>query len=137
MEAVLEREVRDMRPRDAARAQWRRARAVELALDGKSYDFIAREIGVSSRGNAWRTVQKALNDRVVAGVDELRELECDRLDALQVAAWAKVEQGDLKAIETVLRIMDRRARLLGLYPTKTKTQPEYVSIVRPGAGATG
>ena len=108
-----------------------------MALDGKSYDFIAREIGVSNRGNAWRTVQKALNDRVVAGVDELRELECDRLDALQVAAWAKVEQGDLKAIETVLKIMDRRARLLGLYSAKKRTSPEYISIVRPGAGATG
>jgi len=125
-----------MRPRDAARAQWRRARAVELALDGKSYDFIAREIGVSSRGNAWRTVQKALNDRVVAGVDELRELECDRLDALQVAVWAKAEQGDLKAIETVLKIMDRRARLLGLYPAKKQTSPQYISIVRPGVVAT-
>jgi len=37
-----------------------------------------------------------------------------------VAAWAKVEQGDLRAIETVLRIMDRRARLLGLFPAKKR-----------------
>ena len=60
----------------------RSQKAVELSLDGWSYDYIARGVGLSNRGNAWRTVQKALGDRVVAGVDELRELECDRLDAL-------------------------------------------------------
>ena len=72
----------------------------------------------------------------MAGVDELRELESARLDALQLAAWAKVEQGDLHAIEIVLKIMDRRAKLLGLYPVTKQTSPQYVSIVQPGSMAT-
>jgi hypothetical protein len=128
----VERGVRPPRRRDAARATWRQARAVELALQGYSYDAIASEIGVSNRGNAWRTVQKALHDRVVTGVDELRAVELDRLDVLQVAAWDRAATGDLAAVLVVLRVMDRRARLLGLYaPHDTNPAPVKTVVQLP------
>lgn len=107
--------LRPPRRRDAAKASWRQARAVELALLGRSYDSIAREVGFANRGNAWRTVQKALGDRVVEGVDELRALEVDRLDSLQEAAWPHAMAGDLAAFDVILRIIAARSRLLGLH----------------------
>lgn len=45
---------------------------------------------------------------------ELRELELDRLDRLQVRVWGKAIEGNVGAIDRVPRIMERRARLLGL-----------------------
>ncbi len=128
--------VRRLRRTDAALATWREAKAVELALAGSSYDEIAHEIGLANRGNAWRTVQRALNDRVVAGVDELREVECARLDALQAAAWPRAQAGDLKAINAVLRIVDRRARLLGLYGVTGATTAPMRTIVQVSNPAT-
>jgi transposase-like protein len=47
----------------AALANYRKARAVELALAGASYDDIAREIGLANQGTAWRYVDRALRER--------------------------------------------------------------------------
>jgi hypothetical protein len=44
----------------------------------------------------------------------LRGLELERLDALHAACWPAALAGHLRSIDTVLRIMRRRAALLGL-----------------------
>ena len=100
--------------RNKALAQWRRARAVELAITGASYRAIAVEVGYSHRGTAYKAVHQALTGRVADGVDILRRLELARLDALQTAVWDKALAGDSAAVNTVLRILEQRARLLGL-----------------------
>jgi hypothetical protein len=46
--------------------------------------------------------------------DELREQEVDRIDRLQVAVWPSAMKGDTRAILTIIRLMERRAKLLGL-----------------------
>ncbi len=43
-----------------------------------------------------------------------RDLEADRYDQLQRAIWAKCLKGDTWAIDRALKLMDQRARLLGL-----------------------
>ncbi|MFB6581666.1 hypothetical protein ACFCYC_30405 [Streptomyces sp. NPDC056402] len=57
----------------------------------------------------------------------MRALEADRLDRLFLVAYRKVVRDqDLTAIDRALRVMERRARLLGLdMPTRTElTGPE-------------
>ncbi len=95
-------------------ASERKARAVELAHQGRSYDQIAQEVGYTNRGTAWRTVQRALKERSVSAVDRYREEELARLDALQAASWPQAMQGSINAIRVVLKVMEQRARLLGL-----------------------
>ncbi|MDQ0601938.1 hypothetical protein QF037_006283 [Streptomyces canus] len=67
---------------------------------------------------ACRDVRTALADRRAElndDVDELRAMESDRLDRLFFVAYKKaVRDQDLAAIDRTLRIMERRARLLGL-----------------------
>ena len=111
-----------------ALARWRRCRAVELVLQGMKYDEVARPVGYANRGTAHRAVAKALSERLVDGIDELRALEVARLDALQAALWPQVEAGDTRASMTVIRIIDRRCRLLGLYATK-RTRPRFDTLV--------
>jgi uncharacterized small protein (DUF1192 family) len=41
-------------------------------------------------------------------------LELSRLDAMQRAIWPKAMEGDSRAIETCLKILDQRAKYLGL-----------------------
>jgi hypothetical protein len=49
------------RRRNRALATWRRNRAIELALEGRTYEAIAIEIGIANRGTVWRMVNKALD----------------------------------------------------------------------------
>jgi transposase-like protein len=102
--------------RNRALAQWRKARAVELAIDGASYAAIAAEVGYSHRGTAYKAVHKTLAERITEGVDTLRRLEVARLDTLQAALWPKALAGDTAAVNTVLRIIEQRTRMLSLGP---------------------
>lgn len=98
-------------------ARHRRARAVELALEGQTFDAIARAVGYTHRASAHRAVAKALQEREIPAVDQYRQLQLDRLDALQAALWDRCSDGDLDAVSQVIRLMDQRNRLLGLYTT--------------------
>ncbi len=90
-------------------------RVIELRRAGVTYDLIAEEVGYSSASGAYHAFTRAMKRTLrESGSDELREIEADRLDRLQRFTWPLAAQGDLRAIETILRIMARRARLLGL-----------------------
>ncbi len=118
-----------------ALAQWRKCRAVELMVEGKTYDQIARAVGYANRGTAHRLVMTALGDRLVDDVDELREFETARLDALQAALWDKAMTGDPRATNTIVRIIDRRCRLLGLYHHKAvEHSPRYLVMPQEDSG---
>ena len=97
-----------------AQAKHKRTRAVELALEGHSYDHIAREVGFAHRGSAHRAVYKALGEREVEAVDDLRQMELDRLDRLQASLWEEAMDGEVGAVNIVLKVIDQRIRLLGL-----------------------
>lgn len=90
-------------------------KAIELRRAGYTYDEIAQAIGYAdhtgARDAVTRAIRRATNE---AGVGELRQQELDRLDRLQRSVWTNAIQGDLQAVATVLRIIDRRAKLLGL-----------------------
>jgi hypothetical protein len=118
-------------------ARLREARAVALRAAGASYRQIGQELGCSEN-RALRITQRALDRMVREPAEQVRQLELARLDMLWVEAMKVlrrrhivVNQGRvvvhpdtrqpleddipvLKAIDTLLRIQERRARLLGL-----------------------
>jgi hypothetical protein len=124
-------------PARRAEASIKACRAVELVRQGKSYDAVARAVGFANRGTAHRVVTKALAERLVDGIDDLRDVEVARLDALQAALWPRVERGDTRAVNTVLRIIDRRCRLFGLYREATVETPLWGLVVPPADGNAG
>lgn len=117
--------------RSLAEARIKRARAVELAAEGRSYDEIAQAVGYSHRGSAHRAVFKAITEREVEDVDHLRALEMDRLDVLLRALWPRVEDGDLAAINTAIRITETRIKLLGL-DRRGASRDEFAALVVGG-----
>lgn len=102
----------------------RRKKAITLRLAGMDWQSIADQLGYSTRGAAWTDVTRALEANLAEqtqAADTLREVESLRLDRLQAAAWPSAVKGDLKAIETVLKVIDRRAKLHGLdHPVRTE-----------------
>jgi acyl carrier protein phosphodiesterase len=101
----------------------RAARAFALRKAGLSYRDIGIELGVNHV-----TVYKDVQASIKQFLDEAREhhtqimaIEAARLDDLQRVMWEQAAMGDRRAIETVLKIMERRAKLLGLdTPVATK-----------------
>lgn len=90
--------------------------AFALRIAGATYAQIGAQLGVT--GCAAHKMVKRVLERTRGETDaeavELRRLETERLDALQVALWGLASKGDAGAIDRILKIMERRARLLGL-----------------------
>jgi predicted transcriptional regulator len=91
-------------------------RALEMRRKGCSYPKIADELGVSL-STAYRYVNHELErlakERRIEG-EKVLEIELARLDRLTEAIMDRAEAGSLDHMEAVLKLMDRRAKLLGL-----------------------
>jgi len=82
------------RHRDKALAAARKQRAIQLKMQGLSYQQIADEMGYASRGTVYKIIRGAQSARLSDAVEEHRELELARLDALQTAVWDQAMAGD-------------------------------------------
>ena len=95
-----------------------RAEAVKLRKMGFGYPQIADRVGYNSRQAAHQAVTTALaeiREHTAENADDLRTLEAERLDQLwQIAMTEAITNRDMRAIDTALRIQDRRAKLFGL-----------------------
>lgn len=89
-------------------------KAIELRKAGATYDKIAEALGYENRSGAYKIVVGALRDLVQEPAQELRTLELERLDAMTLAIWARAQKGELAAVDRLLKIGERRAKLLGL-----------------------
>lgn len=102
--------------RDRFSAASKRHRAVQLRLDGRSLQDIGDALGVS-RQMAWKYVREELqrvSNQYQESIGTMVQLELERLDAILMGIWGQASSGHLGAIDRVLKIMDRRARLTGL-----------------------
>ena len=101
-----------------ATAAEKRKQALELRRAGWSFEDIATEVGYSNKGTAFKAVKTAIADITRESVTELLELELARLDDLMAGAYEAARNGDLFAVDRVLKIIDQRAKFLGLYDRK-------------------
>jgi len=107
------------------RALLHKAQALELRRGGASYREIARRLGIG-KSRAHELVRAGVDSargQVAESSDELLALELSRLDGLLYALWPRAARGELAAVDRVIRIGERRARLLGLdAPARTALQ---------------
>jgi hypothetical protein len=99
-----------------ARKLERQAKALELRRMGKGYTEIAAALGIG-KSQAHRLVQAGLHDareQIMASADDLRSEEISRLDGMLSGLWPDARKGNQGAVDRVLKIMERRAKLLGL-----------------------
>jgi hypothetical protein len=114
MEVRMGRNTGATSPRRLAAAE-RHRKALELRLAGATFGSIARDLAYANEAGPRRAVAKAMaraQALATEKVDELRTLELERLDALQVALWPK--RGNPRVTNAILRVMERRAKLIGL-----------------------
>jgi hypothetical protein len=92
----------------------REAEIIRLRRGGLTWDMIAERTGYSSGLSARAAYERGMARYVQADVNELVQLESERLDIAQAAIWQNVLAGDNPSIISLMRIMERRAKLLGL-----------------------
>lgn len=125
----------------------RRAKLIRYRREGVRYDDERiMSLGYSSVQHASSDLVRALKearDNEKAEASVYRQQENERLDALLEAAWPRAttpspvfdregmeiaREIDLKAVDTVLKLMDRRAKLNGL------DMPVKAELSGPGGG---
>jgi len=121
------------RKTDEAKRELRRAKVIANLSAGLSYRQMAEALGVSigTIKNDVAIVLGRLRKNTIQDAAQHIQVQVRRLDIALNAIWGKVLDGDLKAIATMIKIEERRSKLLGL------DQPEKVqhsgSVDRPQA----
>ena len=89
-------------------------KVLELRRAGLTWQRISEETGYADATGAYAAYKRAIRRTQQQPADELREQELDRIDRLQLAAWPNAMKGSERAILAIVRLMERRAKLLGL-----------------------
>lgn len=89
-------------------------KVLELRRAGFTWQAIAEKTGYADHTGAYSAYKRAIKRTMQQPADELREQELDRIDRLQLAAWPNAMKGDVRSILAIARLMERRAKLIGL-----------------------
>src|SRR5438552_1026527 len=92
--------------------------ALQLSAQHLSWDEIAQRAGYGSRGAAHHAVMRELERVVARDVNELRTQDLHMLNVMHSEVWQlfmdKKNKGRLFAVDRLLSIAERRAKLMGL-----------------------
>lgn len=113
-------------------------RIFKMRQAGTSINEIGRRFGISNSvvSKAIQRQLEKMNKESVLAYPEVLRMELERLDNLQQAIWPMTQhrrqvmddgteqqiEPDMKAIQQVLSIMDRRTKLLGMESTNVNVQ---------------
>ena len=107
----------------------RRRRALELRLQGLTFSEIADEVGYASPSGAYEACKRAMNSETFYTAPEFRKLHVVRLETLLAGIWNLAREGKLGAVDRVLNLLKREARLLGLdLPPQPQEPPEELPV---------
>ncbi len=96
------------------KAKEKAALALNLRKEGKSFEVIAKEAKYNSKQAAYDAVKRALLEIIREPAEEVLKLDLERLDTMWEVSYLNAQTGDPQAISSCMKIMDRRAALLGL-----------------------
>lgn len=118
----------------ALKAQEKRRKCLELRIAGADLDQIAATPGTyKNKGTVSLAIKQALAEITIEPAEELIKVELKRLDAMLLGIWPAARQGDVFAIDRVLKIQNQRARYLGLEPPSSdETATKDVKLALAG-----
>ena len=105
----------------------RERKAIALRQQGLSFDEIAGELGYGDRSGARKAVERGLSRWMRESDEELRARELERTEQILDRLWPlfDCETPDLKALDRILKTMDHRAKITGLYGKRAAPPDTY------------
>lgn len=113
-----------------AKAIQRRAEAIKLRIAGATFEQIADKVGFNDKSAARKSVMAALRhlqSEIEYTTEEYRTLELVRIDELYLTSYRLAKSGDLQAMDRCIKLMELRAKYLGLF-TQPETPPGAITI---------
>lgn len=113
-------------------------RAYKMRQSGEDWVSIAEKCGISINeartlvGDAIAQASALVGDGTRV---QVLEMELSRLDVLQKSLWQQAVEGDTRSVETVLKVMHARARLLGLDELSTQNSQAAATTVVIASGS--
>jgi hypothetical protein len=92
----------------------RMKQALELAAAGLSYEEIAKSLGLRAKSTVHGLIHRALRAIPAEATVMYRHAEDQRIEALMSVYMPKAMADDRGAAELVIRLMDRRYKLMGI-----------------------
>lgn len=111
-------------------AAQRREKALEARKAGYTYKAIGESLGITEQG-AYKSVMRALsiiNKNIAETAEEVRTIELERIDNLFKVMYKQALKGNQGAVDRCIRLMDRRARYLGLDAVERKEMTGQLDI---------
>lgn len=109
--------------------------ALDYRLAGLSYRNIAKKMNINSTSafNYVKAAIKIIQEKYTEKADALVSMELQKLNKMEVALYKLSIEGNTQSITALLKIQERRSRLLGLdAPIKQHTTidtPEPIQFV--------
>ena len=97
-------------------------------IAGESWDAIAEATGYGSGSGPYQLIRRELEKRTSDAVGVLRASDLERLDQLQQSLYQRALDGDLDALDRVLKIIQTRSRIGG-YDKQMVVQDNKVEVV--------
>ena len=108
--------------------------ALKFRAEGLSWDDVAAQAGYTSRGAAHNAVQRELERTITTNVEEMRREEALILTQLHQrcmkAAMDEKNKGFLFAVDRVLAVRERYAKLFGLDQTPEGAIAANMVVIR-------
>jgi hypothetical protein len=113
-------------------AEVKALRAVELRLAGATFQRIAEALGYADKSGAKKAYERALaslRDDLAPSIAQHRTEQLLRVETLLVGLWGKARDPNnpdqLRATDSIRRLLERQAKLLGLdAPVKVQVSDE-------------
>lgn len=120
--------------RTKAPERWAKAtEAYELRLAGKSPSEIAEMLGIAHVDDVYRLLNERFSyDAAYMTSRDRNDIlgtELLRLEALQAAVWPSAMMGDPKAVDSAIKIIATRARIVGLDQADPVVQKNLVLVM--------
>lgn len=71
-------------------------------------------VGYSTKSAAYKAFQRGIESIVKEPVEAYRAVELERLDKMTKGLAGRAFDGDIQAVHALLKVMERRAKMLGL-----------------------
>jgi hypothetical protein len=110
-----------------AKTKDRAAEAVALRVAGLSYETIAARLGYAGRSGAYEAVKALLDKREAEGVEALRKVEAERLDAIVAGHLGPAQKGNTESARVVIEASRQRARIFG-FEAKRQVELEVTGL---------
>jgi hypothetical protein len=116
-------------------AGYRAEQARVMRRHGASYQVIADALGYCDRSAARKAAERGQAAWMLASDEDARLAQLSELEMMMsiLRPLAHSESNRLKAIELMLKVMDRQAKLAGLY--KERVRPDVTTVEVPNTAA--